>query len=155
MVHSNKIGITCFVSNVQVTDLAGGTNFIILSVVTWSLGASENDITVSNECIRTTICNILVLSWGFRLSAFLFYRIIMIHEDKRFDGLREDPIKFLGFWIFQMFWVYTVSLPLIFINGQAADVSCTLGPADYICLCIAVVGLVVETAADQIKFNFK
>ena len=64
---------------------------------------------------------IAVILWGLRLSGYLFYRILMIGEDKRFDGMRENCLKFLGFWVFQMMWVWIVSLPVTFVNGDDAD----------------------------------
>ena len=96
------------------TDLAGGTNFVILAVLTFSLGAASFPI-VSAQQVSLTI---LVVVWGLRLSCFLFYRILLINEDHRFDGMREDPVKFLFFWIFQMAWVWIVSLTLTFVNSN-------------------------------------
>jgi steroid 5-alpha reductase family enzyme len=81
----------------KVTDLAGGSNFVALSIITWMSGGNLSSL----HCA----INALVLIWGIRLSGYLFYRIIKIDEDKRFDGTRENPLKFLGFWIFQMIWV--------------------------------------------------
>jgi steroid 5-alpha reductase family enzyme len=97
----------------KLTDLAGGTNFVILALMTFSLGAVTFDAITAQQYAMT----ILVTLWGIRLSAFLFYRILMISEDHRFDDMRDDPFKFIYFWIFQMMWVWIVSLPLIFINS--------------------------------------
>ena len=96
------------------TDLAGGTNFVLLAILTFSLGASSFSI-ISAQQVSLTV---LVVVWGLRLSGFLFYRILLISEDHRFDGMREDPCKFLFFWIFQMAWVWIVSLSLTFVNSN-------------------------------------
>ena len=53
----------------KVTDLAGGTNFILLAAVTWSL-------TEEGSFLKTA-ANVLVISWGVRLSGYLFYRILV------------------------------------------------------------------------------
>ncbi len=49
--------------------------------------------------IAITVC---VTLWGLRLSGYLFYRILKIGEDRRFDDLRENCLKFAGFWLFQV-----------------------------------------------------
>lgn len=134
----------------KITDLAGGTNFVILALMTFSLGAvTYNAIDAQQYAIT-----ILVTLWGIRLSAFLFYRIMMISEDHRFDDLRDDPFKFLLFWIFQMMWVWIVSLPLTFLNSESFA-SKALNYVDIIGIAFASLGLVIESWADQSKYIFK
>ena len=55
--------------------------------------------------------------WGARLSAFLLFRIIKTGKDDRFDDKRDKFFPFLGFWVFQMIWVWTVSLPVTILNS--------------------------------------
>lgn len=52
----------------KVTDLAGGSNFVLLAVVTWCLGGNMQG--------RTVALNVMVIAWGLRLSAFLFVRAV-------------------------------------------------------------------------------
>jgi steroid 5-alpha reductase family enzyme len=134
----------------KVTDLAGGTNFVILSLMTFSLGAVDFPIISGQQYAMT----VLVTLWGIRLSAFLFYRILMIAEDHRFDGMRDEPLKFIWFWVFQMMWCWLVSLPLIYINSTSFDDK-ELNYVDIIGIIVASIGLVVEAIADQQKYNFK
>ena len=97
---------------------------------------------------------VLVTLWGARLAGYLLIRIIKIGKDKRFDQIRGNPIKFLIFWIFQIVWVYVVSLPVIFINSPIAlqrDISVT----DIVGAVIFLVGRFYETVADYQKFIFK
>lgn len=183
------------------TDLAGGTNFVIINLVTWSLSA------LPHPYYRQQAATWLVVCWGLRLSGYLFYRILKIGDDNRFDGLRDRsgsvlrqlrtarcsleylsrllccccrPCQFLGFWIFQMVWVWVVSLPVTFVNsdessaiphvvtGQfafaAVDVLVTfisgiiffvVAGADVIGTLMAIAGLLIEAFADQQKFSFK
>ena len=134
----------------KVTDLAGGTNFVILALMTFSLGAVEYPIISYQQYAMT----ILVTLWGIRLSCFLFYRIMIIAEDHRFDEMRDDPFKFIYFWIFQMMWVWIVSLPLTFINSVQFEHK-DLNYVDIIGISFAALGLVIESLADNSKFVFK
>ena len=69
--------------------------------------------------------------------------------------LKGTIINSLTFVSLQAFWVFTVSLPLIFINAQKYDEGTTFGALDYVGAVIFAVGLVVETVADQQKFAFR
>lgn len=131
----------------KVTDLAGGTNFVALAFLTWGLGA------MPDATIRQNVVSYIVIAWGVRLSGFLFYRILVISEDKRFDNMRDDWVKFLGFWIFQMLWVWIVSLPLTFLNSVSGDAP--LNSADYIGCVLSILGIIIEFFADQTKMAFK
>jgi steroid 5-alpha reductase family enzyme len=44
--------------------------------------------------------------------------------------MRSKFFSFLGFWTFQMFWVWLVSLPVVFLNSTTQDVP--LGVCDYV-----------------------
>lgn len=109
---------------------------------------------------RQIIVTALILLWGARLTGYLFYRIIKIGEDKRFDELRANPIKFLGFWILQILWVWIVSLPVLFTNSPTAprplnedislrDITLFVGGVLFVGF------LLFEAISDQIKFNFR
>lgn len=76
-------------------------------------------------------------------------------KDDRFDDMRHHFFKFLGFWIFQIFWVWTVSLPVTILNspnvsyvpegGETSNFNCA---TDIIGVILYVIGLVVEAVAD-------
>ena len=83
----------------KVTDLAGGSNFFVLSVLTWSLSGATSP--------RHVIINALAIAWSLRLAGFLFYRILHMENDHRFDKMRENWVEFGVFWIFQFLWVTT------------------------------------------------
>jgi len=129
----------------KVTDFAGVTNFIVLALLTYFSTAVYN--------WRQTLATVFVVIWGVRLAGYLVYRILKIGKDDRFDDVRNDFFKFLGFWIFQMFWVWTVSLPVIFLNTNEA--AAALDPRDVIGIMMFWAGLAVEAVGDQQKFNFK
>ena len=109
---------------------------------------------------RQIIITLLVVLWGIRLAGYLLYRIIKIGEDKRFDETRNNPIKFLVFWIFQILWVWTVSIPVMFINSPTAprplysdislrDITVIVGAVLFLFF------LIFEAVSDQLKFNFR
>ncbi len=75
-------------------------------------------------------------------------------KDDRFDDKRDNWLRFLIFWILQMIWVFTVSLPVIFINSQRNG-STFPTPWDIIGGCVFALGLFSETVADFQKFFFK
>ncbi|KAK6186944.1 hypothetical protein SNE40_006200 [Patella caerulea] len=140
--------IACTCKFDKVTDFAGGTNFVVLAVLTFFLPQ-----TYSTRQIYVTV---FVVVWGLRLSGYLLYRIIKIGEDKRFDDKRENCLAFAGFWVFQAVWVFTVSLPVIFVNAPASALRNTdFTPQDGVGIALFIIGLLSETVADIQKFNFR
>ncbi len=133
----------------KVTDLAGGSNFVIIAIVIFVIYNSPDP----NQ--RPLANTLLVLLWGVRLSAFLLYRVLKFENDGRFDGTRESFWKFLAFWVFQMFWVWVVSLPLTYLNSAGRSASDDLNAGDIIGMIMASGGLLIETYADNSKLNFK
>lgn len=139
--------VACTFKFDKVTDFAGGTNFVVLAILTMCLAN-----TYHWRQIALTSCIIL---WGLRLSGYLLYRIIKIGEDNRFDDTRSDPLKFAVFWTFQAVWVFTVSLPVMFVNAPASSLFTNWTVMDIIGFIFFGVGLICETFADQQKFNFR
>ena len=45
--------------------------------------------------------SLLVLVWAARLGVYLFRRILRIKVDHRFDGMRDNPLRFARFWLLQ------------------------------------------------------
>jgi len=141
--------VACTFKFDKVTDFAGGTNFVVLAILTLCFGD-----TYHWRQIAVTSC---VIVWGLRLSGYLLYRIIKIGEDDRFDDKRSDPVRFAIFWIFQAVWVFTVSLPVIFINAPSSagpDYN-DYTPMDIVGFILFAIGLLCEAVSDQQKFNFR
>ncbi len=128
----------------KVTDISGSMNFVFLAwLVYWAKGT---------QYTRQTVCLILLTVWAFRLGGFLLYRVLKRGKDERFDEMRDSFGKFLGFWIFQMVWVWVVSLPVTMMQASPLDAS--LGVTDYIGWALWGVGFICETWADQTKNDF-
>ncbi|MCA9383385.1 DUF1295 domain-containing protein [Candidatus Dojkabacteria bacterium] len=127
----------------KVTDLAYGGSFATIALVL---------IVTQDYSLPAIICALMVTIWGIRLSGYLFYRILTIKNDKRFDGIREHFLKFASFWILQ-----TVAIWIIFIPSA---IVITKAPANITSLAITglviwAIGFVIETIADYQKFIFK
>ncbi|RSL96883.1 hypothetical protein CEP52_011229 [Fusarium oligoseptatum] len=129
---------------------AGGTNFALLAILTLSFSGHHH--------ARQIIPTIFLILWPLRLSGFLLFRILKTGKDDRFDDKRDKFFPFLGFWVFQMFWVWTVSLPVALINcpnvtryrqhgfGTGRDVAGVV---------LWSFGFVMESLSDLQKYRFR
>ncbi len=96
--------------------------------------------------------------WGLRLSAFLLFRILKTGKDDRFDDKRDKFFPFLGFWVFQMIWVWTVSLPITVLNSP--NVTRFPQPAfgtgrDIAGVVLYAIGFTMESVSDIQKYLFR
>ncbi|KAF8131827.1 DUF1295-domain-containing protein [Boletus edulis] len=138
----------------KITDLTGGSNFFILSLITLLLGQTF--------CARNLLTSIFVMLWAVRLASFLLFRVLRRGSDARFDSIRHHFWKFFGFWIGQTIWIWTVSLPLTILNSPAvsggSEGSCdrpTFGGLDIVGVVIFWFGWSLESAADLEKYLWK
>ncbi|CAG8484047.1 7129_t:CDS:2 [Paraglomus brasilianum] len=138
----------------KVTDFAGGSNFAILALITLTFGGTYHD--------GQIVASVFVITWGFRLGLFCLYRILKTGHDSRFDGRRENFASFLGFWIFQIIWVWIVSLPVTLVNSPRVSTmeldgrDVKFGSAtDILGIVLWVIGFLCETIADAQKFRFR
>jgi steroid 5-alpha reductase family enzyme len=115
------------------------------------LAYGELDYQVISKLILTTNINPLLII------AFLLYRILQTEEDRRFDEIRQYFFTFLGFWIFQMIWVFTICLPVTFTNSPnyTRNITPEFGTLlDLIGLSCFVFGWVSESVSDIQKYKF-
>ena len=137
----------------KVTDLAGGSNFLVLALFTLLCGGAQHF-----HQARSLVASIFVMVWAARLSGFLLFRILKSGSDTRFDDKRDNFFKFLGFWVFQMFWVWTVSMPLTVLNSPRVQNfrQPRFGTAlDIVGVILFVIGFLVEAWSDVSKYRFK
>jgi steroid 5-alpha reductase family enzyme len=128
-----------------VTDFAGTSNFLVLSVVSFLTGSLSD--------VRKVVVTSLVCLWALRLTGFLLYRIVLWGEDRRMDRMRGDLSKLVLFWTFQAVWVWVVSLPVTILNVSTRDSALVV--TDYGGWILFFSGLALETVADFQKLFFK
>jgi len=134
----------------KLTDFAGGTNFVVLAIITLAFSGHHN--------ARQIVASLFIMIWGLRLSGFLLFRILKTGKDDRFDDMRDKFFPFLGFWIFQMIWVWTVSLPVTVLNSP--NVTQYPQPAfgtgkDIAGVILFALGFIMESVSDVQKYIFK
>lgn len=128
----------------KVTDLSYGLTFVVLAG--WLLLTRGSSNIVSHLVLAG-----MVMTWGVRLAGYLFYRILTIGRDARFDGIREHFWPFFKFWLGQGIAVWVIMLPVtIWFSAPAA-----YSPWMSIGGTIWAAGLVIETIADAQKFSAK
>lgn len=112
----------------------------------------------SHPSARQIVASIFIMLWGARLSGFLLFRILKTGKDDRFDDKRDRFFPFLGFWVFQMIWVWTVSLPVTLLNSPNVTRFRTkpFGTGrDIAGVVLFVIGFVMESVGDVNKFRFR
>ncbi|KAJ3210187.1 hypothetical protein HK099_008352, partial [Clydaea vesicula] len=138
-----------------VYDLSGMLTYIacILTALLLRAQAVGND--VSRLHLRQIIAAILVLIWTIRLGLMLFLRILRTGEDKRFETLKQNRIKFFIPWFLQAVWIYLTPFPVYIILGNPSNLQNALNYSDFVGLVILVFGFFVEVLADYQKNKFK
>lgn len=131
----------------KVTDLAGTLNFLTLAV----LCLVVQDLYAT----RAVVVTVLVALWALRLGSHLLIRVIKRGKDERFDAMRANCLSFFGFWVFQIVWVFIVSIPVILVNSSDTLQQRKFGQApDVVGIVVWAVGFFVEWAADTSKEKF-
>lgn len=125
----------------KLTDFSYSLTFIILS----GLMYLRND-----QDVLKLILFLMILTWGFRLGYYLVKRIWKIGRDKRFDEIRINLSKFLGFWLFQGAVVPLILLPSMYLFSTKTNYSIILAIG---CL-IWFTGFLTETVSDLQKYRF-
>lgn len=127
------------------TDLTYGLTFIILALIGLFIHQDFSTLEI--------ILVAMVVIWGIRLAGYLFYRILKIKKDSRFDEIRKNFWKFAGFWFFQGISVWAINIPVSYLLSQKNPGGFEI--FSYVGIAVFLVGLVIETIADIQKFRFK
>lgn len=139
----------------KITDFMGGSNFVILSSLTLGLASSAP----AGLDARQYLASLFIIIWGARLSGFLLFRILKTGKDDRFDDKRDSFVKFGGFWVFQMIWVWTVSMPVTILNSPAVQAYDPqrrgLGACEGVGIAMWAIGFLCESVSDVQKYRFR
>ena len=127
-----------------VTDLSYSLTFALLAVVLLLTGAAEP---------VQLVASLLVVVWAVRLGTYLFRRIMRMKVDHRFDGMRDEPLRFARFWLLQAITVAVVMLPVSYLLDQENPPG--LGVWSVVGVAVWLVGLLVEAFADAQKSAFR
>jgi len=130
------------------TDITYSLSFVALSA---SLALAARGGSLSPAGI---VAVAMVTIWAIRLGSYLFYRILHIKVDHRFDDKRDSFVRFGSFWLLQAITVWVVMLPVYGIVSSARSATV---PAWLVACSVAVfaVGLAIEAVADAQKYRFK
>lgn len=129
----------------KLTDLIYSLSFFVVTAITFSY---VQDFSFPKILLASMVC-----LWAVRLGTYLFQRIHKIKKDARFDNMRPNFIRLLGFWILQTVSICIIVSPVILFLGN--DVSPSLSTFQIIGFVLWFTGFVVETMADYQKFTFK
>ncbi len=127
----------------KITDISYSLSFAIIAIVSFNYSARS---------FIDLMLLILVMLWALRLGSYLFYRILKIGRDERFDKIRVNPLSFFAFWLMQGMTCAIVSFPTVAIFSLESA-QAKLG--FYIMIGFSLMGFVLETVADYQKFGFK
>ncbi|CAG8750938.1 13332_t:CDS:2, partial [Gigaspora rosea] len=131
-----------------------GTNAALLAILTLIFSQSYST--------RQIIATLFQIIWGLRLGFFCLYRMTRTgHGDSRFDEIRQHFSKLLAFFILQMIWIWTINLPLTFLNSPKINDSSegldqNFGSVtDILGVILFIVGFLMESVADVQKLIFR
>jgi steroid 5-alpha reductase family enzyme len=129
----------------KVTDLSYGLSFV----------ATAGALLIANKIYSfwQMLLVLLIAVWGIRLAGFLFIRVLKLKKDYRFDGIRENVVKFGRFWLLQAVSIWLIMLPSIAALGSKTSLSLNL--AMYLGLSILAIGFIIEAVADYQKYQYK
>ncbi|PLW06848.1 hypothetical protein PCASD_21357 [Puccinia coronata f. sp. avenae] len=136
----------------KITDFSGGSNFFILALITLVYGQTFLS--------RNWIASLAVMLWAIRLAGFLLFRVLKRGKDDRFDEMRSNFFRFGAFWLFQLMWVWIVSLPVTVLNSPNISALSTEpivfgSGSDAVGLIFYIIGMLLETLGDWQKFQWK
>lgn len=139
-------------------DLSGGVTFVAAFLLSfWApglWGSAEEAASARRDPLRVA-ATALACAWALRLSGFLFWRVVKLGSDARFDRYKAGPwTRFAAPWMAQAGWVTLVGLPVYLLNAsRPSPETRTRGRRALFALgaVLFVLALATETVADLQK----
>lgn len=125
----------------KLTDASYAFSFIVLAFLA---------LMQSDKNIYDVLLAVLVVVWALRIGGFLLYRVMKTGKDRRFDGMREDFVKFGKFWLMQAVAVWVLMIPSFLAIENVPEFT----PLSFVGIVIWGIGLTLETVADVQKSKF-
>jgi len=126
-------------------DLTGGSTFVLVALLSY--------ISNSGFHLRQKVITGCVVTWGLRLSLYLFQRILKEGRDRRFNRVRDKPSQLFIFWTIQGVWVLLTLLPVLILNSKKDDIP--VDNLDRIGWGLWSAGFLIESIADLQKARFQ
>ncbi|MEH6608025.1 MAG: DUF1295 domain-containing protein [Halioglobus sp.] len=126
-------------------DLTGSLTYLSLITIALLLGHPSDP--------RSLVLAILIAIWAIRLGSFLFRRIHQDGSDSRFDKIKTNPLRFLGAWSLQGFWVAMTAACAL--AAMTSEKTVPLSLVDAIGIGLWFFGFTVEVVADRQKRSFR
>jgi steroid 5-alpha reductase family enzyme len=126
-------------------DIVGGINFLVLGIYSAIDGQYQGGAWLdSPRKVAGTIIFSVSRAW---LLMFLAWRAHERGGDSRFDEVKDKFWMFLVYWTVQAIWVFTISMPIIFINSSD-NADNGLSVFDWICIGAFAFAVLLEVTAD-------
>jgi steroid 5-alpha reductase family enzyme len=127
----------------KLTDISYALTFIVLSLLVFT--------NTLHQVVYSSILVAMVCVWAIRIGWYLLQRVLKVGKDKRFDGMREDFVKFGRFWLGQAItvWVLTIPMELAAKKGSKFTAIACVG------LAIWFSGFIIEAISDYEKKLFR
>jgi steroid 5-alpha reductase family enzyme len=128
----------------KVTDLSYSLSFLVLAIVLMIFEQAFRPV----QLLAVAVTSL----WAVRLGGYLLVRIIEMGKDDRFDGMRDEPLRFARFWLLQAISVWLISFPVIFVLSLEGTVFTWVSIAG---AAVWLFGFIFEAVADAQKYRFK
>jgi steroid 5-alpha reductase family enzyme len=136
-------------------DMLGGVNYLALALWSAVVGSSGEAAPLKwVEDPRKILVTILFICSRGWLLLFLAWRAHERKGDSRFDevlgkgpGGQPQPLGFFVFWMAQAFWVFLISLPMLYVNSSHVNKP-YFSTFDIVFAILFCAGVLIEIVAD-------
>lgn len=136
--------IASFFKTDKLTDLLYGGCVVVLAIYMYMN---------SSMFFEHTLLMVVLIVRGVRLSWYLFWRILHMKKDERFNTMREKPLQFAKFRLLQAVALVIILLPAMIVFSKSY-----VSPYDWfvhVWVAIALLWIAIESLADRQKFEAK